>query len=362
MTPEFTDSERTVRPRAYAGTARPATAARHAYPLATRDASFGAGIGLVLQSMPYALMRFGILLGYSVACIVWLVVTFGIGSWLGTHIAAAFGWVWTIGCLLAAGAIWGGVLRYLLHLVECGHVAVLTELITKGSVGNGSESMFAYGKRIVTARFAEASLLFGLNALVRDVVASFHATLDWVAGLLPIPGLESLSNIANIVLRAATRYLDKVIFSYNLARAPDDPWVSSREGLIYYCQNAKPVLKTAIWSVVLERVMSVALWLVLLVPAGLITLMMPASVRELGGLLTVLVAILLSGPIRAAFIKPVFLCMMMVRFHSAVEGQPINAEWDARLSTLSDKFRNFGRDTAQAMGASRLAGLFGLNR
>jgi len=45
-------------------------------------------------------------------------------------------------CPSGSGAgFWGTVLRYALHLLACGHVAVLTELIIHGQVGNGTESM-----------------------------------------------------------------------------------------------------------------------------------------------------------------------------------------------------------------------------
>jgi hypothetical protein len=332
--------------------------ARHAYPLAIRDPSLSTAIGLVMRTLPYALMRFAVLLASSIAVIVWLAVALGGASWLGTHIASVFGWVWAIGCLAIGGFVWSTLLRYLLHLIECGHVAVLTELITKGQLPATAEGQFAYGKGVVRARIGQETLLYGLNALVRGIVQSFHSTLDWIAESLPIPGLEGISRVIDIVLKGATRYLDKVIFSYNLARGDEDVWTSSREGLVYYAQNARPILKTAIWSVVLERVLTVVLFLLLLAPAAAITLALPSSMREVGGVMTVLVAILLAGPLRAAFVKPVFMAMMMVRFHSAVEGQPINPEWDAQLSAISGQFREFGARTADAMGQSRLARLW----
>ena len=328
---------------------------RHAYPLAVRDPSLATAFGLLSRSLPYALARFGVLLAASVCVILWLVVTFGGAAFLGTHIASAFGWVWAIGCLLAFSFVWGTILRYALHLIECGHVAVLTELITTGGIGNGQESMFAYGRRVVLAKLPQETLLFGLNALVRGVVESFHRTLDWIAELLPIPGLEGISRLVNAVLKGATRYLDKVIFSYNLARGDEDPWRSSREGLVYYAQNARGVLKTAIWSMALDYALTAGMFVVLLIPAGLITLMLPHAMREWGGLATVLVALLLAGPIRAAFIKPLFLIMMMVRFHSAIEGQAISPEWDAHLASLSQQFRDLGAGAAAAMGKSRWA-------
>ncbi len=336
----------------------PPASVRHAYPLAVRSAGFWAAVGLMLQSLPYALMRFGVLMVCSIVAVIWFVVMIGGAGWLADHIAGVFGVVWFIALALCGGALWGGIMRYALHLIECGHVAVLTELITKGQVANGQESMFAYGRRIVTERFAQANVLYGLHALVRGVVDSFHRTLDWVSELLPIPGLESVANLISIVLRGATRYIDKVIFSYNLARGDADPWTSSREGLVYYAQNARPVLTTAMWSVVLERVASVVLWIVLLIPAALITLALPHSMRESGGLATVLIAALLAGPIRAAFIKPVFLIMMMVRFHASAEGQPINQHWDAELASVSAQFREFGQAAATRLGTSRLGRLF----
>lgn len=323
---------------------------RHSYPLNVRNHGLVAAIGLLAKSLPYAVARFGILLAYSVACIVWIVVAFGGAVWLGNHVASAFGMLWFVLCAVGIGWFWGTVLRYTLHLLACGHVAVLTELITRGKVGNGTESMFAYGKRIVLQRFGEVNILFGFGMLVRGILNTFHRTLDWIDQLIPIPGLESLSSLVNIILRAATRYLDKVILSYNLARNDEDPWTSAREGLVYYVQNAKPILMTSVWIVVLERILTFVLWLVLLAPAGVITVMLPAGVRESGGFVTVLIAILLAGTLRSAFIKPLFLIMMMVRFHALIEHQAIDQEWDLRLSTASDQFRNFGAGRAMPRG------------
>jgi hypothetical protein len=323
---------------------------RHGYPLAVRDYGLGSAISLLMQSLPYALARFGILLACAVACIIWIVVAFGGAAWLGTHIAGAFGFVWLLICLAGAGFFWGTILRYVLHLLACGHVAVLTELITRGQVGNGSESMLAYGRRVVTERFGQVNALYGLNLLVRGILGAFHRTLDWISETLPIPGLEGIANLVNIILKAATRYLDKVILSYNLARGDQEPWRGAREGMVYYAQNAMPILKTAVWIVILERALTVVLWLLLLAPAATITWMLPRAVHEQAGIVTILVAAILAGPLRAAFLKPLFLIMMMVRFHALIENQPINQEWDARLATISDKFRDLGTQAKTSFG------------
>jgi hypothetical protein len=320
-----------------------------AYPLAVRNCGLLSAFGLLLRTFPYALIRFALLLGFSYACILWVVATIGGAAWLGAHIAPAFGWVWFFAAALAGGWFWMALLRYFLHLVECGHVAVLTELIVYGRIGNGTESMFAYGRRIVVAHFGQVNLLFAMNALVRGVLNAFHRTLDWIGEALPIPGVGAIANLLTAILRAATRYMDKAILSYNLARNDDNPWIGARDGIVYYCQNAKPILKTALWIVIAEFALTVMMWLLLLAPAAAITVGLPPSVRAMGGAITVFIAVLFALAARGAFVKPLCLIMILVRFHTAIEGQPIRQDWVARLDQLSGKFRNLGQ-SARAHG------------
>jgi hypothetical protein len=315
----------------------------HHYPLTFRNAGLMASIGLLMRSLPYALMRFGVLLAFSVACIVWVVITIGGAFWAGAHIAGAFGFIWFVSCAAVAGWFWSAILRYVLHLIECGHVAVLTELIVHGRVGNGSESMFSYGKRIVTEKFGQVNVLFAMNLLVRGVVNTVHNTIEGIGNMLPIPGIDSIANLITAVLRAATRYMDKVLFSYNIACESSNPWRGAQDGLVYYAQNAKPILKQSVWIVVLEHVLSAVLWLVFLIPAAALTAILPYSVREMGGVVTVVIAILFALAARGAFLKPIFLIMVMVRFHVLIENEPISQEWVARLNQLSDKFRDLGK-------------------
>ena len=56
------------------------------------------------------------------------------------------------------------------------------------------------------------------------MVGAFIRMLDWLAHLLPVPGLPSLVGIVNAIVRAATTYIDETILSYNLARGDYNPW------------------------------------------------------------------------------------------------------------------------------------------
>ncbi len=312
---------------------------RHSYPLVIEQAGFATAFGLMMKTLPYAMTRYAILLAYSVITIVWLIATFGVGAFLGNAVHPWMGLAWMVGGLGLYGYLWWFMVRYFLYLLKAGHIAVLTELITKGSIGNGQEGMFSYGKRIVTNRFGEVNISFAVDALIKGVVNMFNRTLDFIANLLPIPGLNSLAAIVRAVMRAATSYVDETIFSYNLARGDENPWRSSKDALIYYAQNSNEILKTAVYVVILDKVLTAFVWVVMLAPAFLLLKILPESWAPGGFIAAFVISALLASNVRQAFLKPMFLVMVMTKFHVIVRNQAINMEWDSRLSGISAKFQ-----------------------
>jgi hypothetical protein len=316
-------------------TSHPDQAVRHSYPLAVSDASLGTALGLFLQTLPYAMVRFGILFGVSVGSLLWYLLTFGGGAFIAKHVPV-LGYVWIFGGLGLWGYLWWFIVRYFLYLLKAGHIVVLTDLVTRGQVGNATENMFQYGTRVVKERFGEVNALFALDRLINGIVRAFNRTLNIIANLLPIPGLGSITNLVTAVVHAATTYVDETLFSYSLARGDEDKWRSAKDGLIYYAQNHQEVLKTGVWIVLLDWVLTFGAWLVCLVPAGLVAWLLPAGGLSQFGV--VLLAVFVAANLRAAFLKPLFLIMVMVKFHVSVRDQPIDLEWDARLSSVSNKF------------------------
>ena len=322
-------------PSAYSHPGQPV---RHSYPLASRDAGLGTAVGLLMKTLPYAMARFGILLAFSVATIIWFVLTGGGAIFLASKVEL-LGWIWAGGGMVVYGWAWWFVIRYFMYLLKAGHIAVLTELLTKNRIGNGEKGMFAYGTEVVKSRFGQVNAMFALDLLIHGVVRAFNRTLDFITGLLPIPGLSSLIGVINSILYAATTYIDETLFSYNLARGDDNVWRSSRDGLIYYAQNAREVLKTGVWIVVLDKVLTVVVWVVMLAPAFVISYLMPSSLASWGTIISFAIAVLFASNIRGAFLKPLFLIMVMTRFHTCVQDQAIDEVWDQRLTAASDKFR-----------------------
>ena len=313
----------------------PDSPVRHSYPVAVTDAGIGTAIGLCLRTSPFILMRLGVLVAFTVAAVVWLAFCGGIAYLFSgkNHEGGGGVILFLIGFGLPAG-LYYWLRQYILYLLKLGHIAVLTRFITGEGLPEGVNQV-QYGKQIVTERFGETNVLFAVDSLVKGIANAFNRTLDFVAGFLPIPGLDSVMEIVHRIVKAATTYLDETIFSYNLARGDENVWRSSADGLVYYAQNAKPVLKTAVWCVVLEYVLTFVIFLVMLVPCWLLARPLPDSVSSFAWVF----AILLAGAVRSALLRPLFLTMVATTFHKHAQNQEINPQYSSMLSQATDKFQ-----------------------
>jgi FHA domain len=349
--PAYPVDVRGASPAADEGDSHPDRPVRHTYPVAQTAFGFGGALQLLGKTMPYLAARLATLMLLSTVGLVYWVVAIAGFLFLG-HKAVILGWAWLVVAAVAAGFVWRVVVRYFLYLLKMGHIAVLTDLITKGRVGNGNEGMFAYGKRIVVARFGEIAGLFGVHVLIDGVVGVFNRSLDWVSEIVPIPGLNSIVSLVKAVLRAATRYIAETVFSYNLARGDSNVFRSSKDGLVYYAQNSKEILKTSLLVVVLERVLWFAVFVVFFVPSLLVAYSLPTAWGGWLPVTAVVAGLLYAGNVRDAVLRPLFLTMVMLKFHKTIQGQPINAEWDQRLASISRGFQELGQKAVGLAGAA----------
>ena len=104
------------------------------YPLAVQDAGLGTALGLTLKTLPFALIRFAILAGSAIAGLAISALALYLYTKWAKADSSAMGLLLVL-CLVM-GTSWHFILRYSLYLLKAGHVAVLTELITRGQVGD----------------------------------------------------------------------------------------------------------------------------------------------------------------------------------------------------------------------------------
>ena len=225
----------------------------------------------------------------------------------------------------------GGLRQLVLVILK---VAVLVELIDGRPMPQG-RSQIAHAATVVRQRFAQASVLFAIDQLVRGVIGAITGVVRGVLNLLPIPGARQVSGLLHAFLRVAVGLIDEVILAHAIRSRATDPWASAREALVLYGQNYRPVLKNAAWLAGIVYGLSLLGFLVMLAPAALVVYLMPGAWAA-GGFVF---ALLFAWAVKAALLEPFAVACMMQVYFRAIEGQSPDPEWDARLEQMSGHFR-----------------------
>ncbi|CAM3319546.1 hypothetical protein HALO32_02410 [Halomonas lysinitropha] len=311
------------------------------------DFRIGQALGLMLRTLPFILFRLVVYFGVALA----YVLMSGVGAGIG----------WGIGGLgdegfRAASTFWGGaigfgivgavmyVLReYLLYVVKAGHIAVLVELLDGQTLPEG-RGQIDHAQTVVRERFGQASLLFGIDQLIKGVLRTITGLMRGVFGLLPIPGARQFIRLLEAILKIAVGFIDEVILAYCIKTRSDNAWASSRDALVLYGQNAKPMLKNAAWLALIVYGLSLLVFLIMLAPAALVAYLIPGGWSATG----VIVALLFAWSVKVALLEPFAITCMMQAYFKTIEGQQPDPEWEAKLDGMSKKFRKLKQKAAES--------------
>jgi len=310
------------------------------------DFSFGRAIAMVLQTLPYVILRIIVYVGIAVA----YVLSVGIGGALGW----GFGHIGANADAPTSGAFWGGAIgfglvsaalyfarEYLLYLVKAAHIAVLIEVYDGKAIPQG-QGQIAYGASFVKSHFVESSVLFGVDQLIKGVLRALFGTLNFFTAFLPIPALQQLVRIAEAVVRMSLTYVDEIILAHLIRTQTKNPWMTARDGLILFAQNYMHFLKNAAWLSVFMWLATLALFVVFLAPVGaLIALFHTGATFWAFG-----IALVFAAAVKKAVMEPLAIAALMQVYFKEIEGQVPNAEWTARLEQVSSKFRDLAQKAA----------------
>jgi hypothetical protein len=300
------------------------------------DFSVGRTVGLMLQTLPFIVMRmivyFGITIAYLTAIGAGALVGYGVG-----HIGddpEAFG-VW--GGILGFGAVSVAVYwirEYILYILKAGHIAVLVELMQGRQLPDG-KGQIEHAKDVVTARFGEANVLFALDQLIKGVIRTITGLIGGIAAFLPLPGLNGLIAFINTVIRMSLTYVDEIILGYNIKLGSRNPWETSRQGLVLYAQNGRVMVKNAIWLSLMLWVIAIVIFIIMLAPMAGLFYLLPGHVAGW----SFVAAIVFAWAFKAAFLEPFAIAALMDVYFRVIEGQAPNVDWDRKLAEASAKFR-----------------------
>ncbi len=313
------------------------------------DFSIARGIGLMARTAPFLLFRAVVYFAIAAAYVVVTGAGAGIGYGIGGfgdedfQISSTF-WGGGIGFALTAGVLYF-LREYILYTVKAGHIAVMVELIDGRSLPDGM-GQIAYAKSVVTQRFGQTSVLFGLDQLIKGVIGAVTGLLEGLFSILPIPGLDRLMSVLRAYLKLAVGLVDEVILAHAIRTRSDNPYASAREALVLYGQNAKPMLINAAWLTLIVYGLSFLVFLVMLAPAAAIVYLIPGA-WSAGGFVF---ALLFAWAVKAAVIEPFAIACLLQAFFKITDGQQPNPAWEARIDSASTKFQEIGRRAASWVG------------
>ncbi|MDN6323449.1 MAG: hypothetical protein L0J73_12470 [Halomonas sp.] len=309
------------------------------------DFRLGQAIGLMFKTLPFIIFRLVVYFGIALAYVLMTGVGAGVGWGVGGFGDEGF---------RAASTFWGGVIgfgivgavmyvlrEYLLYVVKAGHIAVLVELIESQTLPE-NRGQIQYASQVVKERFGQASALFVVDQLIKGVLKSLVGMVKTVFRVLPMPGAQQFLRIVQAFLRIAVGFIDEVILAYCIRTRSNTPWESSRDALILYGQNLKPMMKNAAWLTLILYLLSFVVFLVMLAPAALVAYLIPGGWSATG----LVIALLFAWSVKAAVFEPLAVTCMMQVYFKTIEGQTPDPEWEAKLDGISKKFRELKQQVA----------------
>ncbi|WP_173931046.1 hypothetical protein [Chelativorans sp. Marseille-P2723] len=316
------------------------------------DFEIGRTLAIMARTWPFIVTRmvvyFGITLAYILATGVGAGIGFGVGHITDDATGFAF-WGGAVGFGIVSAAVYW-LREYILYIVKAGHIAVMVRLIDGQDVPEG-QGQVAYAREIVTSRFAEASVLFVVDQLIKGVIRVLTGLVGGTAALLPVPALQTLARFVNTVIRISLTYVDEIILGYNIRTQSATPFDSARQGLVLYAQNGGQMVKNAIWLAIFMWGLAFLIFLIMLAPAAAILYLMPG---QLAGWSFVL-AIVFAWAVKAALLEPFAIAALMTVYFRTIEGQTPNPEWDARLANASKHFRELKDRAVSTFGGETTA-------
>lgn len=297
----------------------------------------GQAIRLVMRTAPILLTRLGIAFVFWLVAAVYLALALGLAYLLAqvwTPIGIIFG-------LIALGAtipLYNLAYRYVFFLVKAAHIAVISELLTRGKLPPGSNQL-QWGKEQVQNRFGEVSVMFLVDELVDGVVRAFTNTVYQLANWLPGDSLRTLAQVVNRIIRYATSYIDEAILARAFWTRHTSVWQSAQDGLVLYAMVWKPLLANAVALMVLSYVPFIVAFILFVAPVGALLFLISPQLAGWAVLFALALAFFVKLALGDAFAMTAMVAAYL-RETADLEPDPAIS---AQLDRVTDKFGELKR-------------------
>ena len=234
--------------------------------------------------------------------------------------------------LAATGTIRFIIMHYIGYMVKAGHIAVIAEAATTGRVPN---NQVAYGKQMVTERFATSNVYFALDKLVAGAVKQIQKGIGKLGNALDfIPGMGTLTGLAQFFIDLSLGYIDECCLGYTFYKKEQGPFKSAADGVAVYAQNWKTLLTDAAKTMVMVILSLIVITLILFVALGLLFRLFAWP----GGV-AFIIALMIAFAIKFSFIDSFILTRTMTAYMGVAPSTVITFDLYGNLCKLSSRFK-----------------------
>jgi hypothetical protein len=231
--------------------------------------------------------------------------------------------------------------HYLGYMLKAGHVAVITEAVTKGVI---PDNQVAYGKQVVKERFLTSNVYFVIDKLVGGAVKQLQRGFEKVAGKLGsiVPGMDFVVKIGQMFIGIALGYIDECCLGYTFLKKEQGAFKSAADGVVIYAQNWKKLLKDAAKTTAVVVVLIVVVVLVVFLILSLVGRLFHFQselMRQVVGTVAFFLAVFVAWAVKYAFIDSYMLVSMMVSYMQEAPNTVITFDLYTKLCGLSAKFK-----------------------
>lgn len=235
--------------------------------------------------------------------------------------------------LILVGSIYGLVQRYVGYMLKAGHVAMVTTLVTTGTL---PENQFEAAKNMVKERFLTANVYFVVDRLVSGAVSQLQKGMEKVGSLLDsIPGISSIMSFVQLFIHIALNYIDECCLGYTFLHREQSAFQSAADGVVIYFQNWKKLLKDAAVTALIVMVITFL--------TGLVPFVIFCGIFAALGVhwvFALLLAVMVAVGIRSSFVDSYMMVKMMVSYMETAPSTQITFDLYEKLCRLSVKFKS----------------------
>ncbi|MDQ0351470.1 ABC-type multidrug transport system fused ATPase/permease subunit [Alkalibacillus filiformis] len=308
---------------------------------------------LIKRTIPFFISRIIVYLIFGAISLIFLGLMLGLGILLFRWFEFASGFFIFLMIITFFGVL--GLLRfierYFLYMVKVGHIAVVTELLRKGSVPDG-KSQISYGKDQVVNNFGSANVAFVVDKIIYGAVKQIQRWLMRIGNFLNfIPGAKNIIGILSKVMAVSLRYVDEAILSYIMLRKSEakdaeseneeSVWKNACDGVVLYAQSWKKIIITAAGIVAFVYILNIAVFLITVFPLMALasTITDNAGAAGILGYFAIIGAYIITSMVKRAFVDPIAMIAMVRTYQLNIEDMEPSIDLQQKLLNVSSKFK-----------------------